>query len=110
MDAGGLVLEAIENGPQPTLVESRAIGEKRHGTIGHVSKRLVTREVQLRPVAGRETHSLAVLAGQLLRQRGRLLAAQRDALAQLDGGDAMRHADEEQAHAKWVSGRPRRAT
>src|SRR5204863_8850887 len=109
MDARRLVLEPVEDRAQLVLFEAGACGQHRHGVIGR-GERLLSCEIELRAVTGRKAHRFACVARELAGNRRGLVALQGDPLSQLDGCDAMRDADQEQRHEKWVSGRPRRTT
>ena len=69
-------------------------------------------QIQLGAVAGREADRLALLPRQPGRQRLRVVAVERDLLAQLDRRVVMGGADEDEAQhqAKWVAGRASRTT
>ena len=93
-----LVAQAVEHAVERDAGE---LLEHRHDALV-----VAVREVQLGPVAGRETHGVACLAG----QRGRGGDVERHALAQRDRRDVVRQADEREPHAKWLRARASRAT
>ena len=67
---------------------------------------VVADDVQLGAVARRETDGVAELA----RKRGGAWQVERHPLAQLDGCDVMRQADERERHVKWLPASASRAT
>ncbi len=101
-----LVAQPVEHRPQLVLGQPGNLRQR----LDAAPLRVSADEVELRAVAGREADRLAVLAGELARQLACLRAGQRDPLPQLDGGDVVRQADEDQSHEKWVRGRPSRTT
>ena len=106
MESRVLVAQAVERRSE-LLLEREQRG---FGLFLGAFRRLV-REVELRAVAGRETHRLAVLAGKRPGQLGCTLGIESRALPQLDRRLMVRDADEDDAHvAKWVAGKARRTT
>jgi hypothetical protein len=99
MQRRALVAEPVERRPQLARAAAREPFQRRDGRLLGA---LLAREVELCPVARREDHGLLA---QVVRERRRRRAVERDALAQLDRGAVVRDADEGQLHAKWVSGR-----
>ena len=103
MERGRFVCQAVQRGTELGL-------EREQGRLGaalRVLARLVG-QVELGSIARREADGLARLP---LEQPGKLrglIAAERRALAQLDGGEVMRHADEDDPHEKCVTGNARR--
>src|SRR5205823_3632154 len=79
------------------------------GALGGV--RIPGRDVDLGAVARREADHLASdLLGEPPCQRRRVVARERGPLPQLDGRAMVRGADEDEVHAKWVTGRASRTT
>ena len=104
MESRVLVAQAVERRSE-LLLEREQRG---FGLFLGAFRRLV-REVELRAVAGRETHGLAGLAGKRPGQLGRTLGIESRALPQLNRRLMVRDADEDDAHvAKWVAGKARR--
>ena len=70
---------------------------------------VVSGEVELGPVAGREADGLPPVRREPGRKRLRVAVVQRDLLAQLDRRVMVGRTDEDETHhAKWVTGRARR--
>src|SRR5262249_48597101 len=103
---GGPVLQPIER-----RLDFRPERRERGDRLALCLLGVVGGHVELGAVAGREAHRLAPVRRQTRRERPRILAIERDLLAQLDRRVVMRGADEDETHhAKWVAGRARRTT
>src|SRR5262249_4069698 len=100
-----LVLEPVERSPEVRFERE----QRRLGAPLGIRSRFVC-EIQLRPVAGGETHGLAGVAAEPARELGCLMRRQRSTLAKLDGCAVMRDADEDDPHEKCVTGRASRTT
>ena len=71
---------------------------------------VVVSDVELGAVARREAHGFARVPREVLRDGPRIVGTKRDALAKLDAGAVMRHADEGDPHPRCPAGSPRNAT
>ena len=99
---GGLVVQAVERVLDLRLERGENRDRARFCVVG-----VFGGDVELGAVARREADGLA----ELLRERGRLLRVERNALAELDRRVVMRGADENEAHQlKWTAGSARRTT
>ena len=100
MERRCLVAEAIERRPELLLErEQRRLGLAL-GLVGRVIS-----QIQLGAVARREADGLAALAREPQGELARAVRVERCALPQLDGSLVVRDADEDDAHAKCVTGR-----
>ena len=105
-----VVAEAIEDRCESCAFVTREREQRgARALVEVVSGRIVAGEVELGAVARREHDRLAPSgtgAGQRAGERRCPVRVHRNALSQLDGGLAMRDADESELHdAKWVRGR-----
>jgi hypothetical protein len=98
VDGGRLVVQPVDDGLQLVPRDALERGERPFVRV--------VGDVDLGAVARREAHGIAEVPREL---RG-FLRRERDTLAQLDGRDVVRDADERDAHAKWPPASARRTT
>ena len=102
---GGLIAQAVERRAEVGLERE----QRGFGTPLGVATGLV-REIELRSVAGRETHCFARRPLEPVRKLCSLLAAERCPLAELNRRAVMGDPDEDDPHEKCVTGNASRTT
>src|SRR5437588_156226 len=111
--AGGLLahLACTEEENGAFLEAAEDLLRERRGSCALRLARVGGGDIELGAVAGRDANRLASVLRQPRGERLRLIAVERNLLAQLDRRVVVRGADEDEAdHAKWVAGRARRTT